>query len=325
MDRDSIHDFVRELAGPNVELVDHTKWVSFRCLLAPWTHAKGTDSTPSAGISINEDGASIYNCYSCTGTRKGPLTWLLKELEKYTGESYKDLRQEIDGNEFLGGSLPQWGLKKTQKNSKLKTLEESTYLDLFDKAEDHWYVQSRGVSPGTARYLGLLLDSDDGHGIERVVFPVYTPDRELVGFTGRAVVEGVNPRVRDYYGLSKEKVLLGSHLIAPQDPYVILVEGLFDYAVAAEYGYPAVAAMHAGLTDYQAKLLRNMGKPVVLMLDNDDAGREGQDIAISKLAPYLPLSYVKYPKERRGKKCLKDPASLSAAQMDGMLDKTYLV
>lgn len=87
MDRESIHSFVKEVAGPSTELIDHDRWVSFRCILAPWTHEKGMDSTPSAGISINDDGTSVYNCYACaTKHRSGPLVWLLRELEKYTGD-----------------------------------------------------------------------------------------------------------------------------------------------------------------------------------------------------------------------------------------------
>jgi len=329
MDRESIHAFMSEVAGPNIELIDHPSWVSFRCVLAPWTHERGTDRTPSAGISINEGGTSIYHCWACGGKNKGPLDWLLRRLEGFTGDSYRELRQSIDGTEFIGGALPEWG-SKARARSRLQFLDEDIYMDLFDSAVGHPYLKSRGLNRWATKTLQLMVDPADSRGEERIVFPVFTPGGRLVGFSGRATGEDVDPKVRDYFGLVKEEVLLGSHLLEPDDEYVMVVEGLFDYAKSVMYGFPAVAAMHAGLTAAQAKILRNLGKPVVLMYDDDNAGRDATDKAIEALLPYLPVSYVRYPKRRKvgGGKCVKtksDPGSLSEAEMVSMVAARKIV
>ena len=329
MDRDGIHDFIKEVAGPNAVIVDHDRWVSLHCVLAPWTHERGTDKTPSAGISVNDDGSSVYNCYACgTKKRSGPLVWLLRELEKYTGDSYKKIIKQIDGNEFLGGTLPEWGARKTSRRKEVNILDRE-YLDLFDSAKGHSYLESREITDDTVDYLGLMLDPEDHHGHERIVFPVFTHKGELAGFTGRATEAGVEPKVRDYYGLQKELLLLGSHLIHPTDPYVVVVEGLFDYAKVVQAGYPAVAAMHAGLTPYQLKVLLAVGKPVVLMYDNDEAGERAREVATEALQPYLPVSYCRYPRKKQalvgGKWGIpKDPASLRDQDIDAMLDKARI-
>ena len=54
----------------------------------------------------------------------------------------------------------------------------------------------------------MALD-DDGHGAERIIFPVRGREGELYGYTGRAIDEDVQPRIRDYYGLPKRACLLG--------------------------------------------------------------------------------------------------------------------
>jgi len=334
MDREGIKELLRELAGPNVELIDHSKWVSFHCLFAPWTHSKGTDKTPSAGISVNESGDSIFHCYACIGRKKGPLTWFLKEYEKYTGENLSAAIREIENNEFLGGSLPEWGQKPNAK-AKLEPLDPVIYEDLYDPAEGHWYLKSRGITSKRAiRAMGLCIDPSDSQGYERILFPVYTPDNQLVGFTGRAVEKPGEQlpenflKVRDYFGLRKELVLLGSHLIHPEDEFVAVVEGLFDYAKLVQIDAPVVASLHAGMTDAQAKILRGLGKPVVLFYDDDPAGREAIETAHQKLVKYLPVSKARYPKVKGRTPCRKrktDPGGMQEEDLLNAIQKATLL
>lgn len=323
MDRQSIKEMLREVIGPNVELVDHPKWVGLHCPLAPWTHEKGSDSSPSAGVSVKDDDTSIYNCFVCG---RGTVPWFLRQMEKYTGESYKKLISNIEDGEFLGGSLPEWGSKKVSKAKDVFLGED--YLDLYDDAEGHWYLEDRGIDADTARILQLKIDPEDSHGDERILFPVFSRDKQLYGFTGRAVFDKVEPRIRDYHGLPKARVLLGLHLIRPEDKHIILVEGLFDYAKMVQYDQPAVATMHAGLTDEQANLLIDLGLPVIEMYDNDKAGEDAVEVAKKKLEKYLPFSTVKYP-ERRSKKgkviCPKDPATLTEEEVEEMIRKAKLL
>lgn len=327
MDREGIKELLRDVLGHHIELIDHDKWVSLCCPLAPWTHSRGTDKTPSAGISINEDGNSVYHCWGCLGQNKGPLSWFLREYEKYTGEDVGRYVREIEQNEFLGGTLPEWG-SKTTKKKELKVLDESQYLDLFDSAVGHPYLISREITKRTTRLAGLRLDPEDAHGAERIIFPVYTPKKELVGFTSRATSSDVEPKVRDYYGLRKEMVLLGSHLVG-EAPYVVVVEGLFDYLKGIQCGEPAVAAMHAGLTQHQESILLDMGKPVILMFDKDEPGAEAAERVAEKLRGKLPLSKARYPVryDKRGKKCKGklDPGMLTEDEIKNAIAKSVLL
>ncbi len=326
MDREAIKDLLREVVGPNVELVDHPKWVGLHCPLAPWKHAGGRDTSPSAGISVQEDGTSIFNCYGCHS--KGPITYLLSELEKYTGESYRKLKAEIDGNEYLGGALPAWGEATTRKASKLTPLDKSMYLDLYDSAEGHWYLESRGISDDTARAMELLVDPADSQLEERILFPVMGLGGELYGFSGRAVHSTAELKVRDYHGLQKAKLLLGEQLLREDDQFIVVVEGLFDVAKLVEYRYPVVGVMHSGITDAQYRRLLDLGKPLVLMFDNDAAGEDATDSVIKKLSGKLPLQTVKYPKrgsKGKPKPAAKDPCACTLSEVEWMIEHSRIV
>ena len=325
MDREQIKEFLKEALGPNVQLVDHPKWVGLHCPLAPWKHASGRDASPSAGVSIKDGDTSIFNCYGCH--TKGPVSYLLKELEKYTGENFAELIRALDGEEFLGGALPEWGARAGKKEN-VVFLDREQYLGLYDAAEGHWYLKQRGITDATARKLNLLVDPEDSQLEERILFPAFDRSGNLYGFSGRAVYSTAELKVRDYHGLPKAKVLLGEHLLLPEDPYVIVVEGLFDFARLAQYNLPVVATMHAGLTEFQAKKLLDIGLPIIEMYDNDQAGKTAKGILNNALQGKLPVSNTKY--LRRGTKlkpkpAAKDPDGLTYEEVMWMIDHSTIV
>lgn len=324
MDREAIKELLRTVLGPNVPLIDHPKWVGMHCPLAPWTHAGGKDSMPSAGVSVQDTGGtSIFNCLGCHS--RGPISYLLKELEKYTGDNHSKLIREIEHNEFLGGPLPEWSKGTRGKAARLSYLDKDTYLDLYDSAEGHWYLADRGISDDTARRLTLLVDPCDSQHEERILFPVMDRQQRLLGFSGRATDRRAELRVRDYHGLPKAHCLLGEHLIDPaKDEYVVVVEGLFDYATCWEYDEPAVAVMHSSVTEHQYRSLLNLGLPLVFMFDNDEAGYGALEKATKMFSGKLPISEARYP--RRGAKiggvkvpARKDPGACTCEEIKWMI------
>ena len=157
MDRESVHAFISRIAGPNTPTEDHPKWVGLHCLLSRWTHVGGVDQSPSAGISVNDGDKSVYNCFAC-GRRSLPN--LLRELEKYTGESYKDVVGEILHDDEVGVTLASWGSHAAPIED-VEVLDESLYLSLYENARGHPYLTSRGIGKGVTDYLGLLVDDAD--------------------------------------------------------------------------------------------------------------------------------------------------------------------
>lgn len=324
MDRLAIKELLREVLGPNVPLVDHTKWVSMCCPLARWRHAGGTDSSPSSGISVREDDISIFHCWSCGA--KGTIPWLLRKLEEYTGEDYRAIIRSLEDGEFLGGTLPEWGSRKSKVEE--ERFLDNSYLDLYDSAEGHWYLKERGIVTQVVKDLQLLVDPEDSAGDERILFPVFDRAGRLQGLSGRAVLDSAELRVRDYHGFQKANALLGLHLVQPDDKFVVIVEGLFDMAVIYQYGYSVVGTLHAGITDSQLRKLKDLGMPLLFMFDNDKAGIEATKRAIEKVGNSLPMSVAKYFERKVGKGrtvCLKDPGVCTIEEVDRMIQKARIV
>ena len=153
MDRDSIKELIREISGPNTEMIDTDKWVSIPCPLAPFTHEKKRDTHPSAGISVRE-GTSIFSCFTCH--RKGPVPWLLRTLSRYTGEDYEGMADSIERGEFFGGTIPQWGEEAGEPE--LVPIDKAESFDLYEEAVGHPYLKKRGISRWATREMELLLD-----------------------------------------------------------------------------------------------------------------------------------------------------------------------
>lgn len=327
MNRNDIKLFLKEVFGPNTLMEDHTGWVSIRCPLAPWKHAGGKDTKPSSGISVKDDGTSIFHCLTCKS--KGTVGWLLGEYDKFSGENHAKQIRELEDEMFLGG-VPEWG-ERPRTEVLGEPLDKDTYLDLYDSAAGHPYLLKRGISKATALELGLLYDPSDSRGEARILFPVYSRNGDLHGFSGRAVGKGVNPKVRDYHGLKKAMLLLGSHLIRDDDPYVVLVEGLMDWAMTVQNGQPAVASMHANLTEAQAEILKEIGKPVYVIYDRDEAGDSGRVKVKEALNGFLPLFKVRYPDryvrdENTGiYRLVSDPGELTGYEIADMIEDSRLL
>lgn len=336
MKRDELRDVLQDVFGKNMPMQDIGGWISIRCPLAPWTHERGADGSPSAGVSIQDNDTSIFNCFTCKNT--GPISSMLRKYSEYSGEDLTDIIDEVEDEEYLGPrSMPSWeSLKEGNNREVLMPINEGIYMDLYDSAAGHPYLLDRGIDDATAERLELKFDPrDPADGEARILFPVRGYDGLLYGFSGRAIrtpkANEFQLKVRDYEGLAKAELVLGAHLIARDNPKnVQLVEGLFDYARMYSMGYYGAAVMHSNLTDAQADIFREMSKPTYLFYDNDKAGADGVEIAARKLRDYIPVMRVRYPRiqiednSRQGWHWLKDPGELLPEDVEAMVKDSRL-
>jgi len=326
MNRESIIQLIQTISNSST-IEDRGNWVMSNCPLSKWTHENGTDSNPSFGILVNDKGESKFNCFSCH--KRGPLLRLVELIEKYTGDDFSDVKIQLGDDELFLAPLPSW-----ENNVQLKDKEllgepvDSEILDLYDMAYDHPYLKSRRISNEIVEKIGLRIDPDN-KGVERILFPIYSLEGEFYGFSGRATNNYDVPRVRDYFGLPKQLLLLGSHYAGQRnDKFIISVEGLFDYATILQCGYWAVASLFSSHTPYQIRILKNIGLPIVSMRDNDTAGRLGTNELIEYLSNSVPIYGVTYPKRRNKQGKLykvKDPGDLRPDEIHRMLNKENLI
>lgn len=320
MDRDGVQRVLQAI-GHTHPLTQDGEWLKTSCPLAPWLHAGGTDNNPSFGVHLSDHDRSVFHCFSCH--RRGTMSMLLSMVERYTGDSFRDLKDEIDHSEMFMFELPEWDMAtSTVPLKRLEALPESALLAYPEVPLDYPYLAERDITnPEAIRAMELRVDPSDSRGAERLLFPVRGIDGALHGFTGRAVNTSVTPKVRDYANLPKESLLLGSHRV-DRGKSICVVEGLFSYATMVDFGFQAVALMHSSLTEQQARLFLELGSPLYLFLDNDKAGRDGVAFITKKLKGYLPLFSVTYPasEEVNGKPVICDPNDLYRDEIQAMID-----
>jgi DNA primase len=206
--------------------------------------------------------------------------------------------------------------------------------DAYDPAwgepDARTYLVSRGITEEAAGNLALAWDDQQ----RRVLFPVRDEEGRLFGWTGRAVDDERQPKVRDYQGLPKRHMILGAERWrgAPGRNWpLVLVEGLFGYAHLVSLGVEGRCDVGALLgtvfTPEKLAMVRQRYQPTYLLMDDDDAGdaclfgkverdatRTGG--AIAALVDHVPLYVPQWPAGKG------DPDELTTEELETMLRET---
>lgn len=268
-------------------------WVMFSCPIAPWKaeHGYGEDHNPSAGAKIAEDGTIHWNCFCCK--TKGKLTTLIGFLGKKREKDYSliisQLEEGVTFKTFEEACLP-----APRRTHELKEIEKGIWVKRFStlgNMEAAKYLNSRHISPNTAKKLGLRYDDVE----KRIVFP-FVREGKIYGYSGRALYPHQEPKIKNSKDFAKDYLLLGEHLW--QDRVTILVEGLFAYARMHELGfgdkYDIAALGGSRISREQAEILWAKQRPVILFLDGDAAGMTGMKQCEEMLSSEVTVYKIKY-------------------------------
>lgn len=194
----------------------------------------------------------LYLCHSCGA--KGSLATLLDDGELLPAPSLDDLRTK---------------LYKAQRTGKpaLRPKPETT-LDRYEDTMHNYWTKNRGFSHATIKSFGLRYDILT----DCAIIPIRDPEGRLLGVIERRL-DGSKPKYNHPSGFKA-----GGHLFAAwrarRHRRVALCEGPLDAVACWDAHVPAVAMHGARLAEDQAKILKQIGVyNVVIMTDNDDAGR----------------------------------------------------
>jgi len=149
----------------------------------------------------------------------------------------------------------------------------------------HLFEQKR-VPVGPSEQLGLIkrrTGGKDGHYDlfrHRVMFPIFSPTGQCLGFGGRVLSKEHQPKYLnspDSPVFHKGKVFYGldhsAKYIRSEDE-AIIVEGYMDWLALAKAGiFNMVATLGTALTHDHAKLIKRYTNKVLLLFDGDEAGK----------------------------------------------------
>lgn len=260
------------------------------------------DTTPSLVVSPSKQ---IYHCFAC-----GAGGDSIKFVMEYEKLAYPDAIEKLASMvNFSLSYTSNEGVKKEDR----KLMEN---LNLFYvKQLDHTphaktYLVQRGISEAsvekfeigyapasfaTLEFLktrGYTMSESIEYGvagigesnqpyarfIERVTFPIYTPNRRLVGFGGRTLsnhpAKYVNsPQTKHF---NKSQLLYGYHLAKEsivKQKRIIITEGYLDTIMLHQAGFThAVATLGTALTHEHVPLITRGDPEVIVAYDGDDAG-----------------------------------------------------
>ncbi len=182
---------------------------------------------------------------------------------------------------------------------------------------DHLYLSERGITPETIKFFGLGL-ANKGMMMGRIAIPIHDHFGSLVAYAGRAIDKQMANEQGKYRlpeGFHKQRVLF-NYYRAKDFPTVIIVEGFFDCFKVHQAGFPNVCAlMGTVMSDRHQELILQSFKQVVLMLDNDPAGRKGTKDILNRLYDKIFVREVKLD----GFKGASQPDQLSESELAASL------
>jgi DNA primase len=192
---------------------------------------------------------------------------------------------------------------------------ELTKLD-----SDHPYLKERGLTPDTISRFGLGFCSG-GSMSGRIVIPIHNAAGELVAYAGRWPGEPPEgePKYKLPAGFRKSVELFNLHrAIEADDPAPLtIVEGFFDCIHVVQSGFGrAVALMGSTMSQIQEQLLRQLTTAktrIILMLDEDEAGRAARVAIIERLAIDRFVKIIRLPENA------SQPEQLSADELAALI------
>lgn len=161
------------------------------------------------------------------------------------------------------------------------------YLDsikrLAESQEAISYLQGRGISLETAQRLYIGFDAfSDPRGIGKKEPRIIIPTSKS-HYLGRAIRES-DCKAPNVAG-SKVSIFNGKAL-KQNEPFIFIVEGVFDALSIEELGYTAIAtnsANHAKLVWEYIDANPTITSTFILLLDADDAGQKAQQKLLAEL------------------------------------------
>jgi len=244
-------------------------WISFNASCC--IHRGDTqDKRQRGGIKPGTDGSWSYHCFNCgytasfvlgrnlTFKARKLLEWMLvptEEIERINLESIK--HRSIEG---LLGERQQ--IVNQLQNIKFEDRDlPADTQPLNEQAKE--YLRKRCV---TLDYP-FLYKTMPRPG---VVIP-FTHDNQVVGHTTRFLDDRTPRYIQDI----QPGYVFGTDLQKDNWQSVIVVEGVFD-----ALSINGLAVLHAEINDAQVRLIRSLGRDVVVVPDQDEAGMKLVDRAV---------------------------------------------
>jgi DNA primase len=220
----------------------------------------------TASAEVDKESGLFY-CFSCNTT-----TDLIHLIMKASGCTFFEAVRTIGDVDYNIRELIE---KKTSEEIEAfdPLVIEQLHNNVWGRGSE--YLNSRNITDESIHtfMLGYSYKQD------MVIVPVHSNVGVLVGFVGRSVEGKV---FKNNTGFKKSRVLFNLNRTW-LEPRIFVVESSFDAIRLSQVGIPAVATLGAGISPVQIDLLHRSFDDVIVIPDNDTAGKNMAEKIISKI------------------------------------------
>ena len=262
-----MHDLISYLPAKRKQTA--SGWISFNAACCEH-NGESADRRQRGGIKPGTDGSWSYHCFNCgftasfvlgrtlTFKARKLLSWMnvpQEEIERINLESLRqrniegilserqDLINKLQNIEFEDRDLP----------TDTQSLNETAQQYLLDRRipADYPFLYKTMPRPG-------------------IVIP-FTHDGQVVGHTTRFLDDRTPKYIQD----AQPGYVFGTDLQQVRWQSVLVMEGVFD-----ALSINGLAVLHADINDAQVRLIRSLGRDIIVVPDQDLAGIKLADRAV---------------------------------------------
>ena len=253
-------------------------WLSFNAVCC--THnGNSQDKRGRGGIKATEQGWS-YHCFNCSYTAsfvlgrtvsfkaRRLLGWMGvpdNEIEMLNLESlrHRNIHGILEDRQRVFNTLSAIEFEESDDfppYTEVVTVEHPYYWD---------YIRQRCVPEDFPAMTSIKTDGV--HWTRPYVLIPFTYDNKVIGWCARFL----DDKIPKYINHSQPGYVFGTDLQRNAWQYVIVTEGIFD-----ALSINGLALMHNTVSESQARLIRSLGREVIVVPDQDTAGVELVDRAV---------------------------------------------
>ncbi len=266
------------------------------------------DHSPSMSVSKEK---GIYKCFSCGATGNvfkfvsdyenvsfGESVKIVAEKMGLTLKSTIEIKKETKNKEeyqvmelasifYQNNLMTEKGTKALEYLNQ-RGLDETMIKDFqiglaLDKNSLYTFLSKKKWSEKRMVDLGLVSQNGLSYNdifVNRIMFPIHNLNGQVVGFTGRIYLENSSPpkymNSKETIIFKKGNILFNYHRakeFVRAKKELIITEGNMDAIRMYSCGFKnTIALMGTSMTNNQIEEIKKLRVPIILMLDNDDAG-----------------------------------------------------
>ena len=230
---------------------------------------------------------------SIHGAALKAIEWFNLDPEAMSAESNQEAEEKSETPKTEAAPQP----KPVAKSAPAPVVESATpnkplQFRLDKLVREHSYLTERGLSLETIVDFGIGYCAK-GMMADRIAIPIHNAKGEVVAYAGRCPGESPEgtPKYKLPQGFRKSLELFNIDRAGKEPGPLVIVEGFFGCMKLHQFGCRRVVAlMGSSMSAAQEELVKrhtDRNSQVIVMLDEDEAGRAGREDIAVRLAKFV--------------------------------------